>query len=125
MRTGAGVLAIAIGMLAGPAAPQEPPARSIVLQIVEREVRGSDVDAGGPAVLRVDQGDEIEIRWSSDEPATVHLHGYDIETAVTVEGEAVMRFVAQATGRFPVETHGIGDDDPLETTLLYLEVHPR
>jgi hypothetical protein len=126
MRTGAGVLTILIGLLAGPGGSQEPPTRSIVLQIVEREVQGNDVDAGAPVgVVRVDQGAEVEIRWSSDEDATVHLHGYDIETVVPAEGEAVMRFAAQATGRFPIEAHGIGGDHHLEKTLLYLEVHPR
>ena len=97
-----------------------------MLQIVEREVRGSDVDANAPvAVVRVDQGDAVELRWSSDEGATVHLHGYDIESVVPVEGEGVMRFVARATGRFPIETHGIGAEHHLEKTLLHLEVHPR
>jgi FtsP/CotA-like multicopper oxidase with cupredoxin domain len=125
MRTAAGVLAILIGALAGPGGAQEP-TRSIVLQIIEREVRGSDVDAAAPAaVVRVDQGDLVEIRWSSDEGATVHLHGYDIETVVPLEGEAVMRFVARATGRFPIESHSIGAEHHLEKILLYLEVHPR
>jgi hypothetical protein len=36
-----------------------------------------------------------------------------------------MRFLARATGRCPIETHGIGADHHLEITLLYLEVHPR
>ena len=123
-RNGVGKTSL-LGALAGPAGSQEPPTRSIVLQIVEREVRGSDVAGGPVGVVRVDQGDEVEIRWSSDEGATVHLHGYDIETVVPAEGEAAMRFAARATGRFPIEAHGIGGDRRLEKTLLYLEVHPR
>ena len=42
-----------------------------------------DIRAGAlPAdkqLIRAGQGDEIVLRWSTDEPITVHLHGYDIE----------------------------------------------
>jgi hypothetical protein len=100
--------------------------RVIDLRIVERVVEGDEVAAAGPArVARVEQGDLVELRWSSDEQATVHLHGYDIEIEVPAGGEAPMRFLARATGRCPIETHGIGADHHLEITLLYLEVHPR
>ena len=74
MRSGAVVLALLTGMLPGAVGSQEPPTRNIVLQIVEREVRGDEVDAGAPVgVVRVDQGDRVEIRWSGDE-ATDRAH---------------------------------------------------
>jgi hypothetical protein len=54
---------------------------------------------------------------------TIHLHGYDIETALTPDAPATVRFSARATGRFPIEIHGTTRGP--EVTLGYLEVHPR
>ena len=79
---------------------------------------------GGSNVVRVTQGEKLRLRWTSDEAATLHLHGYDIETAVRPGATASMTFTAYATGRFPVEAHGFADHRSGETTLLYLEVYP-
>lgn len=124
-RIGGALLALLGVLTIAPAWPQDD-VRVIDLRIVERAVEGDDVIAARPAgVVRVEQGDLVELRWSSDEQTTVHLHGYDLEIEVPAGGEATMRFLARATGRFPIETHGIGADHRLEITLLYLEVHPR
>jgi hypothetical protein len=72
-------------------------------------------------VVRVRQADEVSLRWTTDAPLTIHLHGYDIETLVPPGPAVVMKFSARATGRFPIEIHGRG----VERTLGYLEVHPR
>jgi hypothetical protein len=50
----------------------------------------------------------------------IHLHGYDIDTRMPSNGEAMMHFVARAAGRFPIERHGRDG----YVTLLYLEVRP-
>jgi hypothetical protein len=71
--------------------------------------------------VKVRQGDEVTLRWTTDAPLTIHLHGYDIETLVSTGPAVVMKFSARATGRFPIEIHGRG----VERTLGYLEVHPR
>jgi len=73
-------------------------------------------------VLRVQQGDAVTLRWTSDRSLTLHLHGYDVEQRVTPQTTATMSFTARATGRFPVEIHGA---DGRGGTLAYLEVHPR
>jgi hypothetical protein len=52
MRTVAGVLAILIGTPAGPGGSQEPPTRSIPLQIVERDVRGMIPEPSYPRKAR-------------------------------------------------------------------------
>jgi hypothetical protein len=84
-----------------------------------------DVRAGAlPAdkqLIHAAQGDEIVLRWSTDEPITIHLHGYDIEKDLKPGAVITMWFVATATGRFPITRHGRGE----ETPLAYLEVHPR
>ena len=72
--------------------------------------------------LRVKQGDEVELRWSSDKPIELHLHGYDIEMKVAPHAPAVMEFKASIPGRFPVETHGQGKGP--HRPVLYLEVYP-
>ena len=73
-------------------------------------------------VVRVRQGDEVTLRWTSDGPYALHLHGYDLEAKVAPETPASMRFSARASGRFPIEIHGARVQ---ERTVGYLEVHPR
>lgn len=84
-------------------------------------------DAG--VVLRVTEGETVALRWTTDEPVELHLHGYDIEVAATPEAPAIMRFEAFATGRFPINVHGFGDESHDEgerrPVLMYLEVYPR
>lgn len=76
----------------------------------------------GPDTLRVKRGDRVELRWSSDRPIVLHLHGYDLELKVTPQAPAAMSFAAGLTGRFPVSEHRHGTGH--HRALLYLEVHP-
>lgn len=97
--------------------------RAFDLRIVRRKIEPS---AG---TLRVTAGDQVELRWTTDEATTVHLHGYDIELALDPAAERRMRFEANATGRYPIGAHGFGSDSGKgshrEFVLLYLEVLPR
>jgi hypothetical protein len=65
----------------------------------------------------------------SDETATIHLHGYDIEQVVKPGVSTVFTFKAYATGRYPITVHSFGEPSPgkakEETPLVYLEVLPR
>lgn len=77
-------------------------------------------------VIRVQQGDEVELRWTTDRPLALHLHGYDIEARITPGTPGIIRFRAAAAGRFAITVHA----DPAkphthERALTYLEVHPR
>jgi len=79
--------------------------------------------AAGQREIKVQQGDEVTLRWTTDAPLTVHLHGYDLERAIAPGAPVEMRFTARATGRFPIERHGTkGGRD---STLTYVEVYPR
>ena len=78
--------------------------------------------AGAADTVKVQQGDDLELRWSSDKPIELHLHGYDIEVKVSPQVPAVMSFRASIPGRFPVELHGQGPGH--RRPVLYLEVHP-
>ena len=79
-------------------------------------------------LIRVRQGDWVRLRWISDRPIVLHLHGYDIERKVEVGAVAEMSFLARAAGRFPVEEHkpnAQGGHAHGEAPLARIEVLPR
>jgi hypothetical protein len=79
-------------------------------------------------LIRVKQGDVVKLRWSSDRPITLHLHGYDIERKIVPGTVAEMAFTADATGRFPVEEHKLdahGGSSHGQAPLVRIEVYPR
>jgi len=65
--------------------------------------------------LHVRQGDQVMLRWKTDRPVTVHLHGYELEAKLTPQSITAMGFTASMPGRFPV--HGSSHQP-----VLYLEV---
>ena len=105
------------------------PARSFELRIERRRLPQAQ------RTLRATEGERVELRWTTDEPLVLHLHGYDIETRVAPGKPAVTAFTARLTGRFPVAIHA--DSAPGRSgssatssshhhvTLLHVEVHPR
>jgi hypothetical protein len=79
-------------------------------------------------LIRVKQGDSVTLRWTSDRPIVLHLHGYDIEAKVVSGAVTEMAFVARATGRFSVEEHKTdskGGHSHGEAALVRIEVLPR
>jgi hypothetical protein len=78
-------------------------------------------------LIRVKQGDVVRLRWSTDQPLTLHLHGYDIEKHVEPRTTTDLTFTAYATGRFPVHVHAHGsrpdgythEEEPLVTIEVY------
>src|SRR5260370_33526150 len=80
-------------------------------------------------LIRIKQGDVVTLRWTSDQPLAVHLHGYDLEQRLAAGSVTELAFTAFATGRFAVHVHTPGegaaarahDDAPLVTA----EVYPR
>ena len=82
----------------------------------------------GKRLIRVNQGDAVRLRWTSDRAIILHLHGYDIETKVEPGTTAEMTFTARATGRFTVEEHkptAQGGHSHGEQPLVRIEVLPR
>jgi hypothetical protein len=106
-----GVLALALVVAAAAAEPR-------VIELALREGRLPERQR----VITVRQGDDVTLAWTTDRPVTLHLHGYDLETKATPGTPVSMRFVARATGRFPIEMHGA---QGAHTVVGYLEVHPR
>jgi hypothetical protein len=77
----------------------------------------------------VSQGQQVRIVWQSDETVDIHLHGYDIDLSIEAQLPAEMTFRARATGRFPITSHGFGEQKGQggrlhHGALLYLEVYP-
>ena len=92
------------------------------LRIVDLQIR--DRKVLGPGTLRVKEGEQVRLEWSSDEVTKLHLHGYDIETGIEQGDPTITTFEAHSAGRFPITSHGFGADDHGHYNLLYLEVLP-
>lgn len=78
--------------------------------------------------IRVKQGDTVTLRWTTDRPIDLHLHGYDIETKVEPGAVAEMNFLAHASGRFSVEEHEAdakGGHSHGEAAIVRIDVLPR
>jgi hypothetical protein len=75
-------------------------------------------------LIRVTQGDLVRLRFTTDQPVVLHLHGYDIETRVVPGTVAELNFTAYATGRFAIHLHGAGHNHD-EAPLAVIEVYPR
>ncbi len=100
--------------------------RVVKIDVVDQAATGAEIESsGGTGVLRVTQGEEVEIHWTSNQATELHLHGYNVKTKVSNDGEAVMSVKARAAGRFAIESHGFGADHHAEKTIIYLEVLPR
>ena len=80
-------------------------------------------------LIRVDEGDVVRLRWTSDQPLVLHLHGYDIEKPILAGAVTELTFTAYATGRFPIHVHahgaGAGGHAHEDATLATIEVYPR
>ena len=83
--------------------------------------------------IRVQKGDDVTLRWTTNHELTVHLHGYDIEKRIKPGETTIMTFSARASGRFPITVHSPGGGaagaapgrEGKEAVLGYLEVLPR
>ena len=107
-----------------PAPPVEPVRYSIA-------IKNRKVDASVERI-RVAQGDVLELEFTSDERAELHLHGYDELVTVAPGVPAVLRLDANIAGRFSIEAHNFAGNASgrrasarSHEVLLYLEVYPR
>jgi len=88
-------------------------------EVTRIQIRGGEV-VGGPAEIRVKNGDTVVILVNADAPDDIHLHGYDIEKPVEPGKPATFRFKANLEGEFEIESHVAEDAgrDPLLGTLI-------
>ena len=78
-------------------------------------------------LIRVKEGDVVKLRWTTDQPLVLHLHGYDIEKRIEPGTPMELTFTAYATGRFPIHVHalGAGGQAREEAPLVNIEVYPQ
>ncbi len=77
-------------------------------------------------LIRVTQGDFVTLKWTTDQPMMLHLHGYDIERQARPGSIVEFAFRVHAAGRFPIEVHPEGAGPPPgQPALIHLEVYPR
>ena len=79
--------------------------------------------SANPPTWRVNQGSRVEIVVSTEEPAELHLHGYDLSIEAEPGEPGVLRFDASVAGRFPLTRHGHGGGH--DSPLGYLEIYPN
>ena len=93
---------------------------------IDIEIRSGKV--AGKNAARVIRGDSVQLRWKSDAPVELHLHGYNLTVHVRPGAPAAMKFKAHATGRFPVEIHADGKSSGGHghghKPVFFLEVYP-
>lgn len=83
---------------------------------VQIDISGGDVSPA-PGRTSVAVGDVVRIEVTSDQPDTIHVHGYDVEADVGPSSPAVLELTADQPGLFEVETH----DSGLQLTQLVVE----
>jgi hypothetical protein len=118
------IAALLFGSSLNLAAPQ--PAEDTANTPARIEVRIENREVIGDQVIRLIQGQLVEIVWITDETAELHMHGYDIRVEISPDAPAEMTFTAHATGRFAVTSHGFGGEHGHgHETLIYIEIHPK
>ena len=101
------------------------PEPSVVAE-VRFELEIKDRKVVGEQLIRVTQGQLVEMIWTTDEETNVHIHGYEIHIPTSPDKPAEVTFEAHATGRFPVTSHGFAEAaGKMHQMLLYFEVYPE
>jgi Multicopper oxidase len=111
--------------IVSPATAQAATAKQFSFTIKQRKLDAAD------NVVRVVKGDTVELVFTGDEPAELHMHGYDIKLDLKANEPGKIQFTATIAGRFPLEVHRFGTDTKagrrshVTGPLLYVEVLPR
>jgi heme/copper-type cytochrome/quinol oxidase subunit 2 len=82
------------------------------------EIRGGKLVNDSDS-LRVNQGDNVAIKVTSDKADELHLHGYDKEVELEAGVPVELSFKADKSGRFVIELH------KSDTEIAALEVQPQ
>ena len=72
-----------------------------------------------PKSVRVEQGQKVMLKITSDTADDAHFHGYDLSKPVLPGQEAIIEFTADKTGRFELEL------EKSAKSLGFIEVYPK
>ena len=108
----------------GSARAADVPEKSFELAIVKGSVPAPQ------RLLKVEKGDALRLRITSDAPGELHLHGYRESARLAPGQTAQLVFTAYATGRYPFEWHPVGENSTPGSRhrgapLATLEVRPK
>lgn len=98
---------------ASPSASPKSNIKTFELVIVKKEL------TSGADIIKVEEGDEVTIYITSDEPEELHVHGYDKSVELMPNQKSQLSFTADKTGRFIFELEKSGTD------LGAIEVSPK
>jgi len=93
------------------AKPKPPPVPTVKIE--------NGKPAGGKKTIGFLSGEKAQINVTSNAPAEIHLHGYDIEEPVEPGKTTKVRFKATIEGAFEFEEHDSGQE------LATVEVRPK
>ncbi len=99
-------------------ASQDPSYR---LAIAEETMRGEAIIAEIP-VLRVREGDRVNLLLTAALPAEVYVHGLEISATLLPNLETSLAFSAATPGRYYVHLHNVVCADPHQPSDSHVEV---
>jgi hypothetical protein len=84
-----------------------------------------DKAVGGAQDISATQGDHLTVSLMTDEPAELHIHGYELSKDVDAGSTGSIKFTADTTGEFEVEAHPVVHGEEGEgVELAMLQVNP-
>jgi hypothetical protein len=75
-------------------------------------------------VFKAAEGQTVTLLISSEQPGSLHVHGYEKEIDLAPGREVALTFQATVAGRFPVHLHHPEPDSAMDY-LATLEVQPK
>jgi hypothetical protein len=91
------------------------------LAITEEAMRDRATIAEIP-VLRVREGDRLNLLLTAPLPAEVYIHGLETSTTLLPNLETSLAFSAATPGRYYVHLHNVLCEDPHQSTDSHVEV---
>jgi len=114
------------------------PVRVIKLAVADGDIVGPDVKTDRRiGWILVSLGETIEMRLSTDEHVSLHLHGYNVAVRLAKGERSRIRIMARQPGRFPLAIktlvsevemdakEGKADHPSEDRMLFYVDVRPR
>jgi hypothetical protein len=90
--------------------------------IIEEEAMRRRTMVAEIPVLRVREGDSINLLLTAPLPAEVYIHGLETSTTLLPNLETSLAFSATTPGRYFVHLHNVVCADPLQTNDAHVEV---
>ena len=117
------VPALLLVMACGPSAPAKPAPAAPGESATVAETEAAEApfvsvvavslanDVMTPETIQVKQGDKVTLNVVTDRPGSFHIYGYDLQHEAVVGEVSQFQFVANATGRFRINFHGVAEPE--------------